>query len=528
MLNGFAGETGVAAEMTKKAMMSDSDPVARIHKFEQVNPRWESTYAKILKWSCSSCPYGTPEVPHWAIPQLSVVEDETSPLLNPPSTSQLSKLNDDVIFAIVDWLPSESLLSFSEAYPRLHVLVDSMHIHLRRELHCFFLRTSLNESVLGIGLAYSKGPRKLSSDFDWLSEEAFTSFAVRKSIQKRSFELFLPLAFSRPHFTRVEPRIWARLAEIERTIRQADIASASKKGRTPTLPILPPALRHNLVGPIYKMMNNIVVALMQSCDDVLRRKGFPGTLLYASERAVTSYCLLFHLLVSLSRTTPMIFGVASGRIQRFFANPSARLKKEAPDLGELIIMLTLVLALQHTGGGQAKSSMTWQTLNGPFLEEVIVRNVRWVLRESPELEFMEDSCSDYRLEKTFEKSKTSLRLMMFQIVFLNTFVNSYASDLSRLDDTYGFPDKDIPERMVGEIKEIYKVTSWPSFFQRVQYARGARFGKEMFSDLLRNAIKTSADRGYHTPVLPEDVERLKSRRELAEREWREEILKTQN
>lgn len=70
-------------------------------------------------------------------------------------------------------------------------------------------------------------------------------------------------------------------------------------------------------------------------------------------------------------------------------------------------------------------------LDGPFLKEAIIRNARWVLEASPELDF--------------SASEASLWLTMVQI----TLLSSYASDLARLDNDYGFSEKSFSERMVG-------------------------------------------------------------------------------
>lgn len=132
------------------------------------------------------------------------------------------------------------------------------------------------------------------------------------------------------------------------------------------------------------------------------------------------------------------------------------------------MLVTLVVALPPVFA----NPISWTQLNGPFLEEAIVCNVRWAFKDAPELEVMENDANDYRLQKIFEKSQTTLRLMMFQITFLDIFIKTYAENISWLDDNYGFPEPGLPERMVEEIKLIYKVRIWPGFFQRVRYAHG--------------------------------------------------------
>ncbi|KAK0449174.1 hypothetical protein EV421DRAFT_1899857 [Armillaria borealis] len=473
----------------------------RIHKMEYQNPKWGQTLKVISSWTCRKCPYGSAAFPHYLPPaQRSMTRDvnESSPLLIHPATCVLENIPDDIFFTLAPFLPSETVLVFSEAYPRFRAIMESAHELLRRELQCFFLRTPLTSSILGIGVACDPRQRTLTSDFDWLSEEAFQKFGVRKSIQKRAFRYFLPLAFSRPHFLRARDKIWSALLVMYKEMQQADCASlqrtqgVSLSRQSEALNVSP----SELLSVIYRMMNNIVVALMKSCDDVLTTRNgasSTATLLHASEKAVYSYCHLFHLLLCLSRSNPNIYRDASKKITDFIAQPGARIKARIPDLGEFIVLVTLVLVFK-------KGDVAWRILNGPFLEEAIVRNARWVLRDHPELEVMEEGRSDHRLNTTFNHSKTSLRLMMFQITFLTTFVETYSSDLRRLDDNYGFAEKEIPERMVKAIKDIYKVGDWPTFFEKVQYVRGQSFDPEKLSQLLRDAVKASAERGYHKPA----------------------------
>jgi len=129
-----------------------------------------------------------------------------------------------------------------------------------------------------------------------------------------------------------------------------------------------------------------------------------------------------------------------------------------------------------------------------------------VLDESPELQVMEVGASGYRLETTFKNSRMSLRLIMFQVTFLNVFRETYAEDIGRLDENYGFADKELSERMVKEVKQIYRVMTWPQFFVKV--VLGKELGKEGFSDMLRETVRESTRRGYHRPAPLEKMGKL--------------------
>ncbi|KAJ7819392.1 hypothetical protein B0H14DRAFT_2836697 [Mycena olivaceomarginata] len=503
-------EIGPLLEMVK------SSGGSTLHRIENRNHRWRTTLDAISTFRCKHCPYGTDAVPH-CVRVVAVapvdVDQSTTPLLTPPVVCKLGLLNDDVLYDVALHLPSESLISFSAAYPRLHDIVQSMHVLLQRELRCFFLRTRLSESILGIGIALDFGSRTLSSDFDWLSQRAFVEFKVRESVEKRDFAFFLPLAFSRPHFMRAYHSIWRSLEDLDAEVQYAE----NQMSRNPRRRSAGPPQHQETVGVVYRMMNNIVVSLMKSCDTAL---GAPGTssqtLLHASEKAVVAYCHLFHLLICLARTDPQILRGATTRLRRFIDRKDSRTKTHVPDLGELIILIMLVLCRPPVGGGPP---IRWSSLAGPFLEEVITRNARWVLKDSPQLEVMEQGPSDYRLAETFFRSKTSLRLVMFQITFLSLFISAYGADISRLDNNYGFPEKELPARMVEEVKAIYKINTWPAFFTRVRFPQGVGFGKEKFSEMLRDAMKTSAARRYHRPSPFHRLSQLRVERQAAEEEW---------
>ncbi len=420
-------------------------------------------------------------------------------LLRPPAECALERLDVDCLYAISHYLPSESLISFSRAYPRFHEVIESFHLLLRRELRCFFLHVPLNETTLGIGIGLDAGSRTLSSDFDWLSMEAFDAHDVRLSIEKRPIHYFLPLAFSRPNFIRVLPDIRKRLYTIDLGLREAEAKIEQRTHRKSNRRTGPPVKPYDTVEVLYRMMNTIVVSLMKSCDDNMSSddgRERKQTLLFASEKAVTSYCLLLHLLMCLCRSQPEILSDATVKLKQFVEVPKTRWKQSTPDLGELIVIITLVLIMPPV---DKTRPITWELMRGKFLEEAVTRNARWVLDASPELEIIEPSgACDYRLGTTFNNSKTSLRLIMFQVTFLNVFLQTYQGDITRLDENYGFAERELPERMVREIKDIYGVDSWPQFFGRVNFGRV--LGKEAFSQMLRETIQESARRGYHRPA----------------------------
>jgi len=99
----------------------------------------------------------------------------------------------------------------------------------------------------------------------------------------------------------------------------------------------------------------------------------------------------------LCRSQPEILSRATAKLKQFIQDPKTRLKQMTPDLGELIIFITLVLVMAPVD----KAPITWELIRGPFLQEAVTRNARWVLNRAPELQVMETGPSDYRIETTF-------------------------------------------------------------------------------------------------------------------------------
>ncbi|KAK7048446.1 ubiquitin-CONJUGAT-2 domain-containing protein [Favolaschia claudopus] len=497
-------EVGPLLQTTKSSHPSPK----RLHRIEEKNFRWTSTYKQIRDWQCQRCTYGTEKLPHCVAAGTTSNTVDAGPSSTPPSSCHLDQLSDDDIYELALRLPSESLTTFSAAYPRLHNIVESVHLLVQRELRCFFLRTGIHYSVLGIGVAFDPRTRILSSDFDWLSQRAFTDYGIRKSVQKRDFTFFLPLAFSREHFTRVHPQIWKHLEEIDSAVQKA--AKGTEQPQR--------SQRHEVVAVVYRMMTNIVVSLMKSCDTAYSsgRRGAPNPrIVHASEKAVVAYCHLFHLVISLCRTDPQILDDATTCLRNFIEHETARMKTEVPDLGELIVLFMLVSCCPPVGSAPP---ITWEQLAWPFLEEVLIRNSRWILKDTPCLEIMEEGPSEYRLAETLLRSKTSLRLVMFQITFLDMFSKAYGAsgDITRLDNNYGFPEPEFPERMVEEAKAMYAIDAWPAFFEKVRCEQGAALSTEELSEILRGAIKTSETRQYHNPAPKKRQDVLRGQKKRAE------------
>jgi len=102
---------------------------------------------------------------------------------------------------------------------------------------------------------------------------------------------------------------------------------------------------------------------------------------------------------------PDIKATTDIQVNTFIDDEYSRQKNKTPDLGMLLVALTL-------------SDKGWTDMWKPFLLETFDRNVRWLFQKTPELARM-DLDSESRLRKTLDGARTSLRLFMFQVHFLS-------------------------------------------------------------------------------------------------------------
>jgi hypothetical protein len=105
--------------------------------------------------------------------EANVEKEVPSSLYTLPFVCHLDILDDDILFTLAGFLPSEHLISLAKAYTRFRFIVDSSHKLLKWELTCFFLCIPLQFCTLGIDITFEFKTRTFSSDFDWLSEQAF-------------------------------------------------------------------------------------------------------------------------------------------------------------------------------------------------------------------------------------------------------------------------------------------------------------------------------------------------------------------
>jgi ubiquitin-protein ligase len=402
----------------------------------------------------------------------------------PRINRQLASLPDEILLLICNELDTEELFGFAKAWDRIggeRGVMTRFDLIRTRELQCFCLKESFRNAQLGVGVSVIQRGRvgTLESEFDILSLQAFEEFHIRRSVQGLPFKYWLPLPISPRHYESVKDLV---------------NASASCIGKEAKLD--PPTP----VNVIYHFMNDVVVKLSLEASKSIEHHSYrysydysetpQSTLKHASEKAIESYFHLFHILLCLA--TPAVVRSANSTLRAFLSG--RRSKTVCPNLGHLLITVLI-----------SDTEMT-QELTTAIIKEAVTRNVVWMLDAKgagmSELSYMEASAvSEYRLQKTFEASKTSYRLLMFlNLLRLTTSqatggLRKTVSQLrDEMFDRHGAPPKGASTRLANDIKRIHAVNTFPDFLKAMGVLKMPTAAE--FTTFLRRSVEESVTKGY--------------------------------
>lgn len=471
-------------------------------KLEQLHgPSVEDlTYYRLLNnrdtWAeheCSKCGFGIGSDPGHSSNIAKVQTSEGKRTDERPigrsTRLQLANLPDEILLLICNELDTEELFVFARAWDRIgseEGIMTRFDLIRTRELQCFCLKRSFSERgvQLGVGVNVIQRGRQgtLESEFDLLSLEAYKQFSIRRSVQGLHFQYWLPLPISLRHYESVQEEV---------------NTSASKIGTAAKLPSCTP------VNVIYHFMNDVVVKLSQEASKSFERQRYhdsempQSTLKHASEKAIESYFHLFHLLLCLA--TPAVVHSANSTIDAFLSGQTS--KTACPNLGHLLIAVLI-----------SDTEMT-QGLMMAIIKDTVTRNVVWMLDAKgagmAELSYMEASAvSDYRLQKTFEASKTSYRLLMFlNLLRLTTGRasvprKSLAQLRQEMFDRHGAPPRGAAARLANEIKRIHAVNTFPDFLKSMGIEKMPTATE--FTAFLRRSVEESVAKGYSVWGISQD------------------------
>lgn len=440
---------------------------------------------------CGKCPFGLDN--GTIATQISSTDarmDSKLVVSNPIKTGGVqtpiksANIADEIFLIIFDFLETEDLMQFARSYKKFGQLITKYDVIRTRELQCFCLKKDYKEVKLGVGVnvvGSGKFPT-YESEFDFLSQEGYKTHGIRRSTQGRIFTSWLPLPISYRHWRKVQGDVNVALTSLA---EDGNLAS-----RDP-------------VEVLYHLMNSIVVKLNQTAENISRasvysyREVAKSTLTHASEKAVESYFHLFHLLLCLATSKNSIVQEANKTIQNFINGKKS--KEDCPNLGHLLVAALI-----------SDIKLNEENIKS-IIREAITRNVLWMLdyakgAKMPELAYMEtSSTSRYRIQKTFEASKTSYRLLMFLNLFRtvalgNTNEHGNYKTLSQLRDEaferHGAPPRGTAKMLAESIKEIHRVDNFKDFLGKMSIPPTGMPTEASFTQLLRQCVRDSMERGY--------------------------------
>jgi ubiquitin-protein ligase len=387
--------------------------------------------------------------------------------------TNIGDLPNETLVRICDHLESETLLVFARAWNRIggaSGLVTQFNLLRNREMQCFVLKKGFGETNLGVGVHVQSLGRqsRLSSEFDLLSMEAYDHHRIRKSVQGLRFEHFLPLAISRRHYQQNQDAVRDRLNIL-------GVAVGLKNGK-PVSDI------------IISFMNDIVVKLCDLAGDASSKSALGR----ASERAVESYYHLFHLLLCLATENDDIVRSINRKLAGALNGDTG--KNIIPNLGHLLI-----------GAIISDVPMT-ETLLKKIVKETITRNVVWMLdggkgQDRMELAYLEKNpVSNYRLRQTFDASRTSYTLLMFQNTFRQIINRGSGANMKsikqmreELFDAHGAPPIGTARRLSARVGQLQAISNFPDFLNVMGIQMPTA---SFFTGLLRGCIIDSVKKGY--------------------------------
>lgn len=314
---------------------------------------------------------------------------------------------------------------------------------------------------------------------------------------------FLPMALNPQHATRALARLPHHISAI-----MPQAAGPTARGSSPHSALL-------LI--MAKAMNNLVVEMVTAGNGSGSSSSSSGTSRHMSDAALSVFCHLHHLLLSVALQQPSVVEEARTAVTHFLQHPSHRTKRHCPDLGVLLIELLLVPC----------DEVPWAQFAPAFLRELLARQVLWAQREHGRA-FTDDllDAPEHRLAQHFSAARTSLRVVALEVWFANALARpaqahtaSLQQELANLksayDRTEGRPTATVFARFNAHSRAVLTHSSWLDFLRSlrldlrapsataVQSSGGSEAAAvgAMWANVLRQAVCDSHSRGYHRSEL---------------------------
>jgi ubiquitin-protein ligase/Mg-chelatase subunit ChlD len=392
------------------------------------------------------------------------------------------------------------------------------------ELKCFYSKRTIAEDVMGIPLNYTINPRTgcvdyIYSSMELMSKGCYTA-GIRVNTWGEAINGFMPLYLTKEHFTRALPRIQESILKLSlQDSRQSNYSNNSSRfsrhggavGNSMPASATRSFTPKLVLEVLPRMMNTMIVLLADNGIEEL-------------DTCVHGYCQLHRLFIALLRQFPQLRPLIAARLRRFIDQPDRRSKHHEPNLGELIV---LVSVCEEVG---------WVDIISAITQESFARSVLWACRDCPDLAKLATNSRIYGstsssasmpkdqqlrlfpdslLDEIIKCSQTRHSLFAFHCAFLRVVGCSphgaLLTPLERLHDrTMGLPPRHLKQRLLALVSDVVQnneqMHSWDAFFDSICMAR---VSKENLKLMWLSSIRKSAAQGYHSHTT--DFSRIQSR-----------------
>lgn len=327
---------------------------------------------------------------------------------------------------------------------------------LRDHYICYVKKTSFHDgALLGYGINIENQKiGTLSSPCEYISLEAFNS-GIRRSSTNKPFSYWIPVLIKTDQWPAIRNLFVDNIKEIQKALNmRCDYVQAVVKTCT-------------------SIMNTLVVEIMNNKNN-----------LQANDKFVNGYFAIFRLLLQFASEEPKVRLFVDGQLQKFIEAPDRRTKQFVPNLGELLMFLTI------------SNKYSWNNIKRIFLNECDARNVFWYAvgnynnpARHPELANV--SVTTNRTTKVFNATEVSRNLVMFQVRF-SEVTKTLSPEL--MDNNYGLAPDQLRNDLKDTYQQVIKVSDWNGYFKWLNIPEVS--DQDRCSELIE-AVKLSEKQGYH-------------------------------
>lgn len=419
-------------------------------------------------------------------------------------------LPDEIIINIFDRLSSIDRRKLNIFSGRVSLIISSPYYNERSWLECFYSKCNFNESRLGypIKINFAQHGLRLKlceTTFDIISYESYHDLDVKKTVWNDEFTYWLPLYINSSHW-RKSSKILANQINNYMNYNTEKIKFNNKIGSEIS------NINPYYVIEIYStLMTNIIVDIMKGET-------------HLSLKVLEGFCQIYRTFYELSIEYSIIKQIVDDKIYNFIKKPQHRHKMYTPNLGAILMMLTI------------SDKYSWSDIKKCYLEESGDRNIMWMLIKIPfinkvtdpkkllEISYIVDDTTLTRedamksiLQKLFDTTLVGRKLLLFNLYFVNTIIGKDKSTfITMLDHNYGYPTNDIKEQFQKDINIINNIKSYDDFYKYLNIYKPA---DEILAQKILSSRDRSTRKGYNKTVLNQIAKINKIKNEQNELAW---------